>query len=479
MKKVFTLLLFAIISLAAYSQQVKEHTVLRGETPESVAAKYGITVDALKAENPSINNFFYVGMTLAIPQQVLVSDNKSDEKKAEPELVKNDVEVDSVAIVQAQLDELLERIRKTDQYWEEGDQAFASGNYKKAEKKYTKALELGGDDPDILYNRALCSLRRDKYNHAIDDFKACLRNDPDDELREQANTMLDLAKDLKSERADRRGKIIGGALLLAAGTALAVTEASMMQQQFQSGNNPYSSNMFMPYSSMPATNEYSIYAQRDAYYTAELAKSNMQMMQINAMRMELARQQHNEADRVLQMKSNAINISAEALSKYTLNPSDYSNPDFAFYEVFSEKMERGPSIEEMAVFKDYYASYISALMENSGSGSSLSSSSDDDSDYSFSSSSSTWDYQAEYNQIENRVKSNFNTRVIMGGVSAKDESGKTNISLDASAPIVPSAMMSKSIIDDQREMRKVREEARKHGVTIIVSEWETKQPSYY
>ena len=58
------LLVCATISMA----QTKSHTVTRGETIESVAQKYGVTVDALKEANPSMGSMFYVGMKLIIPE---------------------------------------------------------------------------------------------------------------------------------------------------------------------------------------------------------------------------------------------------------------------------------------------------------------------------------------------------------------------------------------------------------------------------
>lgn len=480
------LLLFIMLIGTSVVNSQDKHTVLRGETLNSIANKYGLTVDRLKQENPITENAFYVGMSLTIPQIEVLEPKESyvaDIPKKEEVDLKEANTVDSVAIVQAQLDELLERIRLTGQYWDEGDEAFAEEKYSKAIKKYTEALKIGGDDPDLFYNRGLCSLKKDKYNHAIKDFNSCLSNDPDDELRERAKSMLELAENLKEERSQRRGQIIAGVVLAAAGTALAVAEANAYQSYAESNYSPYSSNSFTQYST-PAYTGNDIYTQRDIYYNTEIAKSNMQMMQINAMRMELSRQQQNEANRVFQMKTEALSVSYEALSKYTLNPSDYSSPDNAFYTVFSEKMGRAPSFQEVQVFQDYYAGYISDLMERSGSGSSSGSglssisSSSIDSDYSFSS-SSTWDYRAEYNQLENSVKEMFRTWTVIGGSSYESSSGETKVSIDASNAGGVNQSMFSRILSTQKEMAKVREEARKNGISIMASEWETKRPSSY
>ena len=53
----------------AMAQQVT-HVIQRGETLESIAQKYQVTVDAIKQTNPDAVNMIYVGMRLIIPQNV-------------------------------------------------------------------------------------------------------------------------------------------------------------------------------------------------------------------------------------------------------------------------------------------------------------------------------------------------------------------------------------------------------------------------
>lgn len=60
----FTLLL-TTLSLSA--QTSLSHTVQRGETIESVANKYGISVNDLQQANPDTKEYFYAGMKLVIP----------------------------------------------------------------------------------------------------------------------------------------------------------------------------------------------------------------------------------------------------------------------------------------------------------------------------------------------------------------------------------------------------------------------------
>ena len=62
------LLLFIMLIGTSVVNSQDKHTVLRGETLNSIANKYGLTVDRLKQENPITENVFYVGMSLTIPQ---------------------------------------------------------------------------------------------------------------------------------------------------------------------------------------------------------------------------------------------------------------------------------------------------------------------------------------------------------------------------------------------------------------------------
>lgn len=69
MKKLFFSFALMLASLSMSAQTSQSHTVQRGETIESVAKKYGISVSDLQQANPSIKDYFYAGMKLVIPQK--------------------------------------------------------------------------------------------------------------------------------------------------------------------------------------------------------------------------------------------------------------------------------------------------------------------------------------------------------------------------------------------------------------------------
>lgn len=69
MKKLFFSFALMLASLSMSAQTSQSHIVLRGETIESVAKKYGISVSDLQQANPSTKDYFYAGMKLTIPHK--------------------------------------------------------------------------------------------------------------------------------------------------------------------------------------------------------------------------------------------------------------------------------------------------------------------------------------------------------------------------------------------------------------------------
>lgn len=69
-KRFTVCMIMILVASIGMAQDVISHVVERGETLESIAHKYGITTTQLREANPDINDFFYVGMKLSIPQPV-------------------------------------------------------------------------------------------------------------------------------------------------------------------------------------------------------------------------------------------------------------------------------------------------------------------------------------------------------------------------------------------------------------------------
>lgn len=72
MKKLIFSFALMLASLSMSAQTIQSHTVQRGETIESVAKKYGISVNDLQQANPSTKDYFYAGMKLVIPRKTSI-----------------------------------------------------------------------------------------------------------------------------------------------------------------------------------------------------------------------------------------------------------------------------------------------------------------------------------------------------------------------------------------------------------------------
>ena len=85
MKKLLTIAVMLLSFTALMAQQIT-HIIKRGETLESIAQKYNVSVDALKKANPDISELFFVGLKLNIPNAQpmaeTVNQNKTEITKA-------------------------------------------------------------------------------------------------------------------------------------------------------------------------------------------------------------------------------------------------------------------------------------------------------------------------------------------------------------------------------------------------------------
>lgn len=96
MKTLFLSFALMLASLSMSAQTSQSHTVQRGETIESVAKKYGISVSDLQQANPSTKDYFYTGMKLVIPRKMNTqidtqtpTSNSSNRVVASPSTTKN------------------------------------------------------------------------------------------------------------------------------------------------------------------------------------------------------------------------------------------------------------------------------------------------------------------------------------------------------------------------------------------------------
>lgn len=69
MKYLFILAVVMSFATSLSAQTINEHTVVTGETLQSIATKYGVTVTELKAANTGLDEYVFAGMVLKLPSK--------------------------------------------------------------------------------------------------------------------------------------------------------------------------------------------------------------------------------------------------------------------------------------------------------------------------------------------------------------------------------------------------------------------------
>lgn len=221
MRLVLRLLCAALLlplAAQAWSGDYTAHTVMRGESVESVAAKYGMTVEQFVTVVPMAKNMFFTGMTLQIPNGAI------------GEQIINDP--------------------LFDRYVEQGDRKFANARYKDATKLYSKALELH-KTADLYYSRGLAYYRREKYGDATSDFRECLALNPPVEVRQEITQLIDKAEELQRQKQMRQAETTAAIMQLAVtgvNTYLQVKQQQQAAKQQQAQMNTSSGNGGSSYS---------------------------------------------------------------------------------------------------------------------------------------------------------------------------------------------------------------------------------------
>lgn len=73
MKHFILFVLVQILPFCAKAQSTSEHTVVKGETLQAIASKYGITIPELKSLNTGLDDYVFAGMVLKIPAKADVT----------------------------------------------------------------------------------------------------------------------------------------------------------------------------------------------------------------------------------------------------------------------------------------------------------------------------------------------------------------------------------------------------------------------
>lgn len=96
-----------------------------------------------------------------------------------------------------------------DNYLNLADQEFEKEHYKKAADYYKKAIEIS-PSATFYFNVGVSYYNNKNYNLSVDYFMRCLNNSPSQNLIDRSKSLIASARQLQSEKEERRGQIVAG-----------------------------------------------------------------------------------------------------------------------------------------------------------------------------------------------------------------------------------------------------------------------------
>ena len=235
-------LLVLLCSLSAainMMAQTTVHNVRPGDTFESVAARYGVAVEALIQANPYTQKC-YVGAQLMIPSVEKSVPAKNNDKQTSGATISLEKKVQPVASnTVAKKPVTPTAVKNEDQPLDpyqlmyDGVALMKKGKYSKAKKLFSKALKIK-NLPEAHYYRGLCNYRNYKWKPAYKDFAIAKRSSSlDKKMKADAEDLYKYTYAKYKEKVETRreawakvGKAVGTTLLAIGAVAVETMAAS-------------------------------------------------------------------------------------------------------------------------------------------------------------------------------------------------------------------------------------------------------------
>lgn len=202
-------MMFCSYSAKSWGQDIVnlKHIVQRGETIETLADKYRLTIDILKTVNLGMDTF-YTGLEVHIPVDKKYLFLRSEE----------DSEI------------ILEDIAGYFSEYKEASRIFNSGNYKKADRLFESTIRNHGKYlpcEEAYFGKAMCDYNRRKWSSAIDGFNKVISiEECPKELKEQSRGLMANAEEQREARSQRTANFLSGLFQAAAEVGTAYMAAS-------------------------------------------------------------------------------------------------------------------------------------------------------------------------------------------------------------------------------------------------------------
>lgn len=180
---------FALTISIGIITMADSHIVDRGESWESIADDYGISVGKLKEANPGITDAFS-GLELNVPASIDATEIKR------------------------------RKFLRQNPLYLEAQSFAASGNHKQAAKTYEKLIESHTNIPiDVYYNRGLAYYNCGKMHQTMNDMAYVKKHDTGKRFPD-ASAIYNRAEKIQAER-DANNAALAGAIIGAATTVTA------------------------------------------------------------------------------------------------------------------------------------------------------------------------------------------------------------------------------------------------------------------
>lgn len=413
--------------LVATTLSAQQQTIIvgAGETFETIANRYGLTLDDLLNANPGRYEC-YAGMEIVVPSPYASPVGNKD--------------ISSVVILRA--DSLLLAAKGMSSH----------GAYRKAIKIYNRVLAMKVREPYAYAGRGECYFNLRKYKKAKNDLTQAIYSDELAAIeKEWCESALEDVNDAIRKKRERRKEIWANIGLNVAAAAAMTATAYVVSEQNKAQNQYYHPSMpGGAGGSMDRVNQ--ITAQSDAEINMMMARSNAQL---NMMTQQTIMQGQHFKDRLGQSFRDQIEWASEFNKKNGRYPTEYEidqwysvhYPDLLENRILSRgKMASSESGEEKDKGDDYTGDVSPAR------------------------------YLESYKRHEKLVEMWF-SNLTTGGAKYEDSKGniKGITSGDMTSTYVGNQM---GLRNAQREMRKIRTEAAQHGVHIAESKWETATSSF-
>ncbi len=213
MKRIIMILSYLTCILSSSAQEASTHIVQRGETLESIAQNCGITIEDLKAANPNMGEYFYVGLKLNIPP---VEQAKVD-----------------YDLIPSFMDGLLAKAADFESQEKLG----------KAQDIYKNILKTD-DNTYVHFLNGRCYYKKEKWKDAIEELETVVeRTDCTENTRLSARTLLSSAKEKREQQLENRRQVWGEIGNFLAVTAISATSMVLAQKYSNSAHStPYSTS---------------------------------------------------------------------------------------------------------------------------------------------------------------------------------------------------------------------------------------------